>query len=59
MLLSYTGSSTWSSETTERGRMGCRLGGRFQRKRNMDTYGGFMLRYGRNQHNTAKQLSSN
>ena len=41
------------------GEMGLEVGGGFRKEGHVYTYGRFMLRYGWNQHNTAKQLSSN
>ena len=39
------------------GGMEWEVGGRFRREEHMYTYGSFMLMYGRNQHNSVKQLS--
>ena len=39
--------------------MGWEVGGRFKRQGHVYNYDGFMLPYGRNQHNIVKQLSSN
>ena len=48
------GAQIRSSVTTQRGTIGWEVGGRFRRE---GTY--VMLTYGRKQHNTVKQLSSN
>ena len=41
------------------GEMGLEVGGGLRKEGHVRTYGRFTLRYGWNQHNTAKQLSSN
>ena len=52
-LLYNTGSSSWRSMTTQRGRMEQEVGGRWH----MYTYDGFTLLYGRNQHNIVKKYT--
>ena len=48
------GTQSWFSGTTQRDRVGRKVGGRFRMRGHMYTYGWFMLMYGPNHHNKVK-----
>ena len=59
MLYNTIHNQTRCSVTTSRGGIGWEVGGRFKGGGICITHGWFMLMYGRSQHNTVKQMSSN